>query len=191
MAIDRRRRERRPRSGPCRKGSRRAAEAVVEKFLGPLGHVTPTGTTGAEEGRRPGPRRRLGQVPTRLGQHSRNLIFGQALHQLPQLIALGAHGPESTAPHRLHRLGRRRTARRRPGHRARIHDRAPPTIAAMPHHENRPQNTRWVLRQTLVRREEFSGRCRRRYGRLLPRFGVVCRGQPERGGCRARRLSGR
>jgi len=36
-------------------------------------------------------------MPTCLGQHSRDLVLGQALHQLPQLIALGAHVPESTA----------------------------------------------------------------------------------------------
>ena len=30
-------------------------------------------------------------MATRLGQHSRNLLLGQAFHQLPQLIALSTH----------------------------------------------------------------------------------------------------
>ncbi len=35
-------------------------------------------------------------MAARLGQHSRDLLLGQAFHQLPQLIALSAHLPKGT-----------------------------------------------------------------------------------------------
>lgn len=35
-------------------------------------------------------------METRLGQHNRDLLLGQAFHQLPQLVALSTHLPNGT-----------------------------------------------------------------------------------------------
>ncbi len=75
------------------------AETFVEQFLGPLSDVGATGATSAEERRRPGSVTRLGQAPADVGKRNRHLLLRELLHQLPQLVTLGAHDRQPTAVH--------------------------------------------------------------------------------------------
>ena len=77
--------------GPCRRQSRRAAEPLAEELLRACRDVRPARAASSEERRRPRPFTTSVQVPTSLGQHRRYLIGRQALDQVTQLIALGAH----------------------------------------------------------------------------------------------------
>jgi len=76
------------------------AEAFIEQLLGSLGHVGATGATRSKARRWPAPLPlRVGQTPADLIERDGNLLIREPLHQLPQLVTLGAHDGQPTAVH--------------------------------------------------------------------------------------------
>ena len=76
------------------------AEAFIEQLLGSLGHVGATGATRSKERRWPGPLPlRVGQATADLIKRDGNLLLREPLHQLAQLVTLGAHDRQLTRVH--------------------------------------------------------------------------------------------
>jgi hypothetical protein len=82
---------RRPPAGLYRRRSLGLAEALVQQFLGPGGHVSVRAPPSTEPGRRPGPALDDAQVAPDIVQHGWHLILGQFLDQAQEFVPLHTH----------------------------------------------------------------------------------------------------
>jgi hypothetical protein len=73
------------------------AEPLVQQLLGASADRGAVSLDASEEGRRPGPLPDRVEVPAHVGEHLRDLLLGQLVHQALQLVTLRTtHARQST-----------------------------------------------------------------------------------------------